>query len=300
MAAVRPLQRLHVMALGLTILLGACQGGDDPAAPGGGTSSATAGASSGTRAAVVSTAPTRAIGQPQSGTLPVWLTSFAVLPWTDHVEQAGRHTFTVSNRSQQKHSFAVIRFDGDPRSLPLSAHLIATAQVQVVAQTEVIDPGREVDLALDLPAGRYVLTSLFAQDYAAGMAARFTVGGLAAGNARPKQPPEGVLGVYLLEYGAFASNGQVRGGKTAVRIQNLGTRAREFAVIRWRGAEDALPTRDGAILLDGLQEAHRFEPLQAGEERQVAVDLQGGYSYVFVSLAEGEYEKGIHTQVKVN
>lgn len=299
MAAARPLRRLRFVTLGLMLALGACQTGDAPPVPGGGTGGA-AGAPSGTRAAAASTARARAIGQPQSGTLPVWLTSFAVLPWTDHVDQAGRHTFTVSNRSLQKHSFAVIQFEGDPRSLPRSSNLIATAQVRVVAQTDVIDAGREVDLVVDLPAGRYVMTSLFAQDYTDGMAARFTVGGAAPGTARPKQPPEGVLGVYLLEYGALASNGQVRGGTIDIRVQNLGSLAREFAVIRWRGAEDALPTRDGAILLDGLQEVHRFDALQPGEERQVEVDLQSGYSYVVVSLSEGEYEKGIHTQVKVN
>lgn len=74
-------------------------------------------------------------------------------------------------------------------------------------------------------------------------------------------------------------------------MQNLGDRPREFAVIRWRGAEDALPTRDGAILLDGLQEVHRLE-LQAGAERHVELELQGGYSYVVVSLVEGECERG--------
>lgn len=93
------------------------------------------------------------------------------------------------------------------------------------------------------------------------MAAAFSVGGSASGVVRPKQPPEGALGIYLMEYGAFASNGQVRGGKTDVTVQNLGTRAREFALVRWRGTADALPTQDGAILLDGFRRSTASKPL---------------------------------------
>ena len=138
--ATRPFLRtsVAVAALGLALVISACRSGDAPSVPG---ATGTA-AAAGTRATAVGTAQTRTIGQAQAGTLPVWLTSFAVLPWVDHVDQAGRHTFTVSNRSPQKHSFAVVQFDGDPRSLPRSANLIATAQVKVVAQTDVIDPGR--------------------------------------------------------------------------------------------------------------------------------------------------------------
>lgn len=232
--------------------------------------------------------------------IPVWLTSYAVLPWASQVDQAGRHTFTVSNRSLKQHAFAVIQFDGDPRSLPTSANLVATTQLKIVAQTEPIEAGREIDLTVELPAGRYVLTSLFAQDYIDGMAASFSVGVSASGAAQPKQPVEGALGAYLLEYGAFVSNGQARGGKTSITVQNLGARAREFAVIRWRGAEDALPVHDGQILLDGLQEVYRSEALFAGEERELQVDLRSGFSYVVVSLVKGEYEKGVHAQIKVN
>lgn len=301
--ATRPPLRTSVVAaaLGLALVLGACRPDDAPgAAPAPATRAAGGASGVAGKAPAAGTVQTRAIGQAQAGTIPVWLTSFAVLPWADHVNQAGRHTFTVSNRSSRKHSFAVIQFDGDPRSLPRSVNLIATAQVKIVAQTDVIDPGREVDLTAELPAGRYVLTSLFAQDYAGGMAAAFSVGGPAPGAPRPKQPSEGALGIYLLEYGAFVSNGQVRGGNTRITVQNLGTRAREFALVRWRGAEDALPARDGTLLLDGLHEVHRFEAIFAGEERQVEVDLKGGFSYVVVSLAKGEYEKGVHVQVKVN
>ena len=104
----------------------------------------------------------------------------------------------------------------------------------------------------------------------------------------------------MLEYGAFASNGQVRGGKTTATVQHIGARAHEFARVRWRGTADALPMRDGALLLDGLHEVYRFEALFAGEERQVEGDLKGGFSYVVVSLAKGGDEKGIHTQVQVN
>lgn len=245
--------------------------------------------------------PPRAIGQPlPAGAIPVWLTSFAVLPWSDRVEQAGRHTFTVSNRGAQKHSFAIVQFEGDPRALPLSSSLIDTARVTVVAQVDAIDPGRELDVTVDLPVGRYILTSLTGRDYADGMAAGFRVGGAPTGSVRPKPPTEGALGAYLTEYGAFVSNSQVRGGPTTITVQNLGTRTREFALIRWRGAEDALPTHDGLILLDGLQEVLRFESIGPGGERPISAELKGGFSYVLVSLTKGEYEQGIHAQVRVN
>jgi len=291
-----------VAALCLALVLGACRSGDSGPAPSvsPGVGTARASAAGGGTSGVVSTSPPRIIGQAQVGMIPVWLTSYAVLPWVDRVDQAGRHTFTVSNRGVKQHSFAIIQFDGDPRTLPTSANLLATPQLKIVAQTDVIDAGRELDLTVDLPAGRYVMTSLFAQDYVDGMAAAFSVGGSASGAPRPKQPAEGALGAYLLEYGAFASNGQVRAGKTDITVQNLGARAREFAVVRWRGAEDALPVHDGLILLDGLQEVYRSEALFAGEERQVQVELRSGFSYVVVSLAKGEYEKGIHTQIKVD
>lgn len=291
-----------VAALSLALVLGACRSGGSVPAPSATPGAGTAGASvaGGGKSNVVSTSPPRAVGQAQAGMIPVWLTSYAVLPWANRVDQAGRHTFTISNRGLKQHSFAIIQFDGDPRTLPTSANLITTAQLNIVAQTDVIEAGREFDVTVDLPAGRYVMTSLFAQDYVDGMAAAFSVGGSASGAPRPKQPAEGALGVYLLEYGAFASNGQVREGKTSITVQNLGVRAREFAVVRWRGAEDALPVRDGLILLDGLQEVYRFEALFAGEERQTQVDLRSGFSYVVVSLTKGEYEKGVHAQIKVN
>lgn len=293
---------ITVAALCLALVLGACRsGGSDPAPSatpsGGGVGVSAAG---GGKSSVVSTSPPRAVGQAQAGTIPIWLTSYAVLPWASRVDQAGRHTFTISNRGLKQHSFAIIQFDGDPRTLPTSANLVATTQLTIVAQTEPIEAGREIDLTVELPAGRYVMTSLFAQDYVDGMAAAFSVGGSASSAPRPKQPAEGDLGVYLTEYGAFASNGQIRSGKTNITVQNLGARAREFAVVRWRGAEDALPVRDGLILLDGLQEVYRFEALFAAEERQVQVDLRSGFSYVVVSLAKGEYEKGVHAQIKVN
>ncbi len=292
----------HVIRLGLlaacAALIVACGGDDAPLA-----STATAVGASGPAAAPAAAAtvapPPRAVGQAQAGTLPVWLTAYAVLPWVDYVEP-GRHTFTVSNRGAQRHTFAVIKFDGDARSLPRSANLIAISQLTVVVRTDVIEPGREVDVTVDLQPGRYVLTSTFAQDYVDGMAAGFTVGGGASGNPLPRIPTDGALGIYLADYGAFASNGQVRSGKTRIHVQNLGRGGRDFAVIRWRGAPDALPTLNGRILLDGLQEVYRFDRLLAGEAREVEVDLRDGFSYVFVSLVDGEYDRGVHTQVRVN
>ncbi len=295
----RPLLRTSVIVVaGLALVLGACRSSNKPESVAVATGTVRAPGAD-TPAAAVATAQARAIGQPQNGTLPVWLTSFAVLPWVNHIDQAGRYTFTVSNRSASKHSFAIIQFDGDPRSLPRSANLIATTQVKVIAQTDVIEAGREIDLTVELPVGRYVLTSLFAQDYTDGMAAAFSVG-QSNGAPIPKQPAEGALGVYLLEYGAFVSNGQVRSGKTTLNVQNLGSKARDFAIVRWRGTEDALPVDHGTILLDGLQEVHRFDTLSAGEERQVEVNLSGGFSYVIVSLVKDEYDRGVHAQIKVN
>lgn len=299
---VRLLRRVAVAtALGMALALGACGGGEDEikaATPAPGTTATVVPANP--KAAAAATAQTRAIGAPQNGTIPVWLTGYAILPWIDQVPQPGRHTFTVSNRGTQKHSLAIIQFNGDPRTLPRSGNLIATTQVTIAGQTDVIEPGRELDFALNLEAGRYVLTSMFGQDYADGMAAAFSVGGANPGTPLPKQPPDGGLGLYMTENGAFASNGQVRGGRLKVTVQNLGSKPREFAIIRWRGLEDTLPTSGGVILLDGLQEVHRFETILAGENREIEVDLQGGFSYVLASLAKGEYEQGIRTQVKVN
>lgn len=296
-----PARRSLWALLGVTIagaaLLGGCRsGGDAKATTGAAATPARAAASGG-----ASVSQARPIGGPaQPGAVQVWLTAYAVMPWTDHVAQGGRHTFTVSNRGPRKHSFAVIQFDGDPRALPTSSNLVATGQVKVMGQTEVIDPGREVDVQVDLPPGRYVLTSLFAQDYVDGMAAAFVVGGTSPGPAAPRVPGEDALGVYLLEYGAFTSAAVVKEGSTTITVQNLGSRAREFAVIRWRGGEDALPVLQGTLLLDGLQEVYRFDILLAGESREVEVNLRRGFAYVVTSLAKGEYEKGIHTQVRVN
>ncbi|MBM4411820.1 MAG: hypothetical protein FJ037_11025, partial [Chloroflexi bacterium] len=194
---------MTLAALCLALVLGACQSGNSEKTPS--ASSGVTGAAGskvgGGGTSTASTSPPRAIGQAQAGMIPVWLTSYAVHPWASRVDQAGRHTFTVSNRSLKQHSFAIIQFDGDPRTLPTSANLLATTQLKIVAQTEPIEAGREVDLSVELPAGRYVLTSLFAQDYIDGMAAAFSVGVSASGAAQPKQPIEGALGAYLLEYG---------------------------------------------------------------------------------------------------
>jgi hypothetical protein len=291
-----PVRLSLVALLGLALLTGCRSGGGAQATTG---AAATPGRPAPAGGAAVS--QSRSIGGPaQPGALQVWLTAYAVLPWTDHVNQGGRHTFTVSNRGLRPHSFAVIQFDGDPRALPTSSNLIATGQVKVMGQTEVIDPGREVDVQVDLPPGRYVLTSLFAQDYTDGMAAAFVVGGTPPGTAGPRVSGEDTLGVYLLEYGAFASAAVVKEGETTITVQNLGSHAREFAVIRWRGGEDTLPVQKGTLLLDGLQEVYRFDTLLAGESREVEVSLKRGFAYVVASLASGEYEKGIRTQIRVN
>ncbi|TAJ20295.1 MAG: hypothetical protein EPO65_04175 [Dehalococcoidia bacterium] len=288
------------VAFVLALLLAAC-GGNDKATP---ASSATAVGSTGgggaAKAPAAVTAQTRAIGAPQPGTVPVWLTSYAVLAWSDHVDQPGRVAFTISNRSLQRHSFAIIRFDGDLRALPRSSNQIATNQVKVVGQTDALEPGREVDLSVNLEAGKYVLTSLFAQDYTDGMAATFTVGGSRPSAPKPKLPADGALGIYVTENGAFASNGLVRSGKTKVTVQNLGTKAREVVIVRWRGADDSLPTKDGVVLVDGLQEVHPVPALLAGEEAQMEIDLRSGFSYVVASLVKDEYDKGIRTQFKAN
>ena len=285
---------------GLALILGACGVGDEEikvATPAPGTTATVVAANS--KAAPAATAQTRTIGAPQNGTIPVWLATYAILPWVDQVAQAGRQTFTVSNRGDQPHSLAIIRFDGDHRSLPRSANLIATTQLKIVAQTEPLLPGREVDVSVNLEPGKYVLASLVAQDYTDGMAAAFSVGGSSSA-ARPTQPPEGVLGVYVTEFGGFSSNPIVRSGKTTIRVQNVGTKARDIAIARWRGTADALPTKDGLVLLDGLQEVHQMRTLLSGEDAQIEVDLRGGFSYVVFSLVKGEYEKGIHTQFRVN
>lgn len=252
------------------------------------------------KASAVVTAQTRAIGGAQSGTVPVWLTSYAVLAWSDHIDQPGRVAFTISNRSLQRHRFAIIRFDGEPRSLPRSSNLIATTQVKIVGQTDALDPGREVDLSVNLEEGRYVLTSLFAQDYADGMAAAFTVGGARPNAPQPKLPADGALGIYVTEFGAFASNSLVQSGKTSITVQNLGTKARDVAIVRWRGTDDSLPTKDGLVLLDGLQEVHPVGSLLAGAQAQIEIDLRSGFSYVVVSLVKGEYDQGVRTQFKAN
>lgn len=283
--SVTPLALLTVLA---AFLAAACSGGGGDAADAGATPTPRA------------IAQSRGTSEPPNA-IDVWLGDFTVMPWRRHVSAGGVYRFVASNRGQEPHDLAVVRWDRAINSLPSRDGRVLLAGLTVIGKTDVIDSGLEVDLEVDLDAGRYVLVSSRAGDFGAGMAATFTVASTRDPSA--VEPVaidgEGVIGVYLDEYAILTSTDFAVVEEVTFHLQNIGERSHDLAVVQWRGDPAALPVLDGRLLIDGLTVLGRIADVAPGEEADLELTLETGITYAVVSTVDGEYQAGMVATVEI-
>jgi uncharacterized cupredoxin-like copper-binding protein/heme/copper-type cytochrome/quinol oxidase subunit 4 len=111
-----------------------------------------------------------------SGEVTVTMSTFAI-DLSASAAPAGEVTFRVANEaSDLPHSLAVVRSDQPADQLPTTETGDPDeAQLDIVGQTEPIEPGDTAELTLDLEPGQYVLVDLIPNRYNEGMFAEFTV-----------------------------------------------------------------------------------------------------------------------------
>ena len=99
--------------------------------------------------------------------------------WTIEVSaptaKAGAVIFNTRNDGKVPHDLVIVRSDAAPNALPTTSGLVDETKVTIVGRTEQLTPGDGKRLAVDLPAGKYVLVCNVIGHYNSGQFAAFTV-----------------------------------------------------------------------------------------------------------------------------
>jgi uncharacterized cupredoxin-like copper-binding protein len=88
---------------------------------------------------------------------------------------AGSTTFDIVNDGPSSHEFEVFHTDLAADALPVDGSTVADDQLEIVDEVEDIAPGTSTSLAVELPAGHYVVICNISGHYQAGMHADITV-----------------------------------------------------------------------------------------------------------------------------
>jgi len=125
------------------------------------------------------TEPAAATNTPPSSnqtTLGVVMTDFAIEP-SIATASPGMITFNIENQGMLAHDFYVIRTDLAPDALPVdsAAFQVKVSELDVVKYQPAFAAGANVQVTVDLSAGRYVLICNIASHYQAGSRVAFTV-----------------------------------------------------------------------------------------------------------------------------
>jgi uncharacterized cupredoxin-like copper-binding protein len=121
---------------------------------------------------------------PAATTVQVALGDYTVVPQPDTVPAGTVEIVAANGSALIRHELEVVRFDGDPATMPLNfvggADESQLPDGAVVGKIRVFDPGTTCSATFDLAPGSYVLLCNLVDDgstphYGAGMFARFTV-----------------------------------------------------------------------------------------------------------------------------
>jgi uncharacterized cupredoxin-like copper-binding protein len=89
---------------------------------------------------------------------------------------AGKVTISITNTSAQKHEFVVVQTDLAIDQLPKNAEGdVDEEKLTSFGEQGDIEPGKTVDLTVDLHPGRYIMLCNIAGHYKAGMHSEFNV-----------------------------------------------------------------------------------------------------------------------------
>ena len=285
----------------LALLVSACDGDDDEEAE-------EAGEAEEATLGVVLPRPTG------STEVRVSLAEWTVEPAVNVVDE-GEIYFLVDNLGPvDPHEFVIIRSDLPVDQLPVDdTGFVPEDAVDVVAEIEPYLPGSSASIALNLPAGRYLLICNIVEleegewesHYLEGMRAEFTVHAAGeeaseaedaeAGIVNPK--PEGAteVRVSLAEWAIAPAVSTVDSGDIYFLVDNLGPAdPHEFVVVRSDAPIDELPTDErGFVPEDAIDVIAEIEPYLPGTSASIVLDLPPGRYILIcniVELEEGEWE----------
>lgn len=141
-------------------------GGDDEDEP---TAAAPTSTTAPTRTSTTATpSPPASAPDGSQGVVEVTETEFAI-EVSDAEVPAGRTTFRVKNAGTIPHNLVVIQSDEGAADLPVENAMVPLDQVSVLERTEDFPGGETVELAVDLPAGNFVLICNVPGHYELGM-----------------------------------------------------------------------------------------------------------------------------------
>ena len=225
---------------------------------------------------------------------------------------AGDVTFHLDNRGTVPHEFLVVATDKSGTmlldSVDATTNRIDEETLDVVDEQPEYEPGTTATLTVTLPKGHYVVMCNIEGHYKNGMFADLIITDSADGSVVERTPaPEPVADIGPVagtekEWAIEISSSLHEAGTTTFNLQNLGTIAHEFLVVRSdKSATELLASVDAATnrideeQLNVIDEQPEYDP---GVPGMVTVNLEAGHYVVMCNIA-GHYKAGMYADLEV-
>ena len=225
---------------------------------------------------------------------------------------AGDVTFHLDNRGTVPHEFLVVATDKSGTmlldSVDATTNRIDEETLDVVDEQPEYEPGTTATLTVTLPKGHYVVMCNIEGHYKNGMFADLIISDSPDGSVVERtQAPEPVADIGPVagtekEWAIEISSSLHEAGTTTFNLQNLGTIAHEFLVVRSdKSATELLASVDAGTnrideeQLNVIDEQPEYEP---GVPGMVTVNLEAGHYVVMCNIA-GHYNAGMYADLEV-
>jgi uncharacterized cupredoxin-like copper-binding protein len=225
---------------------------------------------------------------------------------------AGDVTFHLDNRGTVPHEFLVVATDKSGTmlldSVDATTNRIDEETLDVVDEQPEYEPGTTATLTVTLPKGHYVVMCNIEGHYKNGMFADLIISDSPDGSVVERTPaPEPVADIGPVagtekEWAIEISSSLHEAGTTTFNLQNLGTIAHEFLVVRSdKSATELLASVDAGTnrideeQLNVIDEQPEYEP---GVPGMVTVNLEVGHYVVMCNIA-GHYKAGMYADLEV-
>ena len=225
---------------------------------------------------------------------------------------AGDVTFHLDNRGTVPHEFLVVATDMSGTmlldSVDATTNRIDEETLDVVDEQPEYEPGTTATLTVTLPKGHYVVMCNIEGHYKNGMFADLIITDSADGSVVERTPvPEPVADIGPVagtekEWAIEISSSLHEAGTTTFNLQNLGTIAHEFLVVRSdKSATELLASVDAGTnrideeQLNVIDEQPEYDP---GVPGMVTVNLEAGHYVVMCNIA-GHYNAGMYADLEV-
>jgi uncharacterized cupredoxin-like copper-binding protein len=225
---------------------------------------------------------------------------------------AGDVTFHLDNRGTVPHEFLVVATDMSGTQLldtvDPATNRLDEETLDVVDEQPEYEPGTTATLTVKLPKGHYVVMCNIEGHYKNGMFADLIISDSPDGSVVERTPvPEPVADIGPVagtekEWAIEISSSLHEAGTTTFNLQNLGTIAHEFLVVRSdKSATELLASVDAGTnrideeQLNVIDEQPEYDP---GVPGMVTVNLEVGHYVVMCNIA-GHYNAGMYADLEV-